>query len=76
MTENDVKSVLNGILDWPPERQEDAVRVLKSMEAQDSSHFRLADDQVAEIERRRADDTAHNMTLDEFNETFDPRRRS
>ena len=37
------------------------------MEAQDDAVYRLTDEQVAEVERRRADKNAKRLTLDEFN---------
>jgi hypothetical protein len=68
MTKDQVKEVLDRVLTWPPERQEDAVRVLIEMEEQDASPYRLTDEQVAEVERRRADFAAgreRNATDDE-----------
>jgi hypothetical protein len=55
MTKEQVKEILDRVLTWPPERQEDAVRVLSDMEKQDASPYRLTDEQVMEIGRRRAD---------------------
>jgi putative addiction module component (TIGR02574 family) len=55
MTRDQVKEILDRVLTWSPERQEDAVRVLREMEAQDASPYRLTDDQAAEVERRLAD---------------------
>jgi hypothetical protein len=55
MTKAEVKEILDRVLTWPTKRQEDAVRVLKEMEEQDASHHRLTDEQVKEVERRRAD---------------------
>jgi hypothetical protein len=55
MTKEQVKKILDRVLDWPPQRQEDAARMLREMEQQDASPHRLTDDQVAEVERRRAD---------------------
>ena len=55
MTKEQVKQVLNRVLTWPPQRQEAAARVLEEMEQQDASRSQLTDEQVAEIERRRAD---------------------
>ena len=70
MTKDQVKSILDRVLNWPSERQDDAAHLLASMEDQDESLFRLADDQIDEIQRRRADQTAATLTLDEFNERF------
>ena len=68
MTKEQVKAVLDRVLTWPNERQEDAAKVLALMEAQDASAYRLTDEQVAEVQRRRADNNAKRLTLDEFNE--------
>jgi hypothetical protein len=54
MTKDQVKEILDRVLDWPAQRQEDAARMLREMERQDASRSRLTDDQVAEVERRRA----------------------
>jgi hypothetical protein len=55
MTKAEVKEILDRVLTWPPKRQEDAARVLADMEEQDASSYRLTDEQVEEVERRRAD---------------------
>jgi hypothetical protein len=55
MTREQVKEILDRVLTWPEERQEDAVRVLRDMEAQDISSCGLTDEQVEEVNRRRAD---------------------
>ena len=55
MTKQQVKDVLDRVLTWPPERQEDAVRVLSEMERQDASSIRLTVEQIEEVRRRRAD---------------------
>jgi len=68
MSREQVKAVLDRVLTWPNERQEDAAKVLALMEAQDTSAYRLTDEQVAEVRRRRDDKNAKRLTLDEFNE--------
>jgi hypothetical protein len=55
MTKEQVKEILDRVLTWPPKRQEDAARVLSQMEEQDASPYRLSNEQVEEVERRRAD---------------------
>jgi hypothetical protein len=55
MTKEQVKEVLDRVLTWPPERQQDAVRVLSAMEKQHIASHRLTDEQAQEVERRRAD---------------------
>jgi hypothetical protein len=68
MSKEQVKAVLDRVLTWPDERQEDAAKVLMLMESQDQSVYRLTDEQVEEIRRRRADPDARSLTLDEFKE--------
>jgi hypothetical protein len=68
MSRDEVKAVLDRVLTWPTERQEDAAKVLSLMEAQDYNAYRLTDAQVEEVRRRRADKSAKRLTLDEFNE--------
>ncbi len=55
MTKEQVKELLDRVLTWPPQRQEAAARVLEEMERQDTIGASLTDEQVAEVERRRAD---------------------
>ncbi|WP_244608485.1 hypothetical protein [Bradyrhizobium algeriense] len=73
MTKEQVKAVLDRVLTWPSERQEDAAKVLMLMESQNESVYRLTDEQVEEVRRRRADPNARKLTLEEFNERL--RRR-
>jgi hypothetical protein len=74
MTKDQVKEVLDRVLTWPSARQEDAVRVLIELEAQDKSSYRLSDEQVAEVERRLADPNPKFLTLEEVRERFARRR--
>ena len=66
MSKEQVKAVLDRVLTWPSERQEDAAKLLLLMESQDESVYRLTDQQVAEVRRRRDDKNAPRLTLDEF----------
>jgi hypothetical protein len=43
------------------------IEVVKLMEAQDRSELRLTNEQVAEVQRRLAEDNPKTMTLAEFN---------
>ena len=61
MSKEQVKAVLDRVLNWPSERQEDAAKVLTY------SAYRLTDEQVEEVRRRRSDKNAKRLTLDEFN---------
>ena len=55
MTREQVREILDRVLTWPPQRQQDAVRMLSAMEKQNASVCRLSEEQVREVERRRAD---------------------
>jgi len=66
MTKDQVKEILDRVLTWPPERQQDAVEILMSIEVQDRSEYRLDDEQLAELRRRRAEENPEVLTLAEF----------
>lgn len=66
MSKEQVKAVLDRVLTWPPERQEEAAKILMLMESQDESVYRLTDEQVEEVRRRRSDTNARRLTLEEF----------
>jgi hypothetical protein len=68
MTKDQVKKILDRVLTWSPERQEDAAEILMSIEAQDKSGYRLTDEQLAELQRRRAEKNPKTLTLAEFDE--------
>jgi hypothetical protein len=51
-----------------------ASKVLKEMEERDASPYGLTDEQVAEVERRRADPNRKFVTIAEVLERFDRRR--
>ena len=68
MTKEQVKEILDRVLTWPPERQEDAAEILMSIEAQDKSGYQLNDEQLAELRRRRAEENPKTLTLAEFDE--------
>lgn len=53
-----MKAVLDRVLTWPAERQEDAAKLLMLMESADESAYRLTDAQVAEVRHRIANPTA------------------
>ena len=73
MSKEQVKVILDRVLTWPSERQEDAAKVLMLMESADESVYRLTDEQVEEVRRRQADPNPRRLTLDEFKERL--RRR-
>jgi hypothetical protein len=73
MTKAQTKEMLERVLSWPPERQADLVEVAKLMESQDKSTLGLAEEQVAEVRRRLAEQNPPSLTLAELNERL--RRR-
>ncbi|HZK91764.1 MAG TPA: hypothetical protein VFC56_16610 [Stellaceae bacterium] len=74
MKQERIKAVLDRVLTWPPERQEDAARVLTEMEEQDTADLHLTEDQVAEVERRLADPEPNFLSLEEVRARFARRR--
>jgi hypothetical protein len=67
MTKDQVKEILDRVLSWPAERQADVAHVVELMEEQDSSTLRLSDEQLAEVQRRRAEKNPKTITLAELN---------
>jgi hypothetical protein len=65
MAREQVKAVLDRVLTWPPERQEDAVEILKAIEAQDASDLRLNAGQLAEVRRRRERNDPSRVSFEE-----------
>lgn len=68
MTQEDVRAILERVLTWPLERQEDAAELLALIEQHDRSPYRLTDQQVGEVQRRLADNEAPTLTLNELDE--------
>ena len=50
MTKAEIDAVLDRVKTWPPERQEEAMRVLLEMEAQDTGPYELSEEELADIE--------------------------
>lgn len=50
MTKDQVKEVLNRVLTWPPERQEDAAQLLLALEAHEGELYHPSGDEWAAIE--------------------------
>lgn len=65
MTTKALKEAIDRVQNWPEERQDEAAKMLLEMEAQDTSGYRLTDEQVAEVERRLADPNPRFLTLAE-----------
>ncbi len=72
MTTKALKEAIERVQQWPEERQEDAAKILLDMEAQDTSAYRLTDDQVAEVKRRLTDPNPKFLTLAEVRARLSP----
>ena len=70
MKKDQITAVLERVRSWPPARQEDAARLLLEMEAQDASPYRLTDEQLAEVRRRRAKKAPKYVSLAEARKRF------
>jgi len=68
MANDRLKEVLERVLTWPPQRQEDAAEVLCLIEAHDKSPYRLSDEQAAEVRRRLAEADPTTLTLAKLDE--------
>jgi hypothetical protein len=66
MTTKALKEAIERLQHWPEQRQEDAARMLLEMEAQTTSSYRLTDEQLAEVRRRRADKNPKTISLAEL----------
>jgi uncharacterized protein YpuA (DUF1002 family) len=69
-----LEEILERVATWPEDRQEDVARVLIEMEEQASIGYGLTDEQVAEVERRRANPNRTFLTIEEVRERFAFRR--
>lgn len=73
MTTKALKKAIERVQTWPEERQDDAARMLLEMEAQMTSSYRLTDEQLAELRRRRALKNPQTISLSELDDRL--RRR-
>ena len=65
MTKDQIDAVLDRVRTWPPERQEDAVRVLLRMEEAGTELYQLSDDERAAIEEGMAQARRGEFATDE-----------
>ena len=70
MKKDQIAAVLERVRTWPAKRQEDAARLLLEMEAQDASPYRLTDEQLAEVRRRRAKPDPKYVSLADARKRF------
>jgi hypothetical protein len=55
MTRKDIREVLDRVLTWPEDRQEDAARVLIEIKEFDAGGYELDDKRVEDAERSNAE---------------------
>jgi len=70
MTANQISEVLDRVRAWPEARQEEVARILVEMETQDESPYRLTDEQLAEVCRRRANKNPQLIPLADARKKF------
>jgi hypothetical protein len=74
MTRDQVKEVIQRVLTWPRERQEDAVQMLLALEAQEGELYHPDDDEWAAIEEGVAQAKRREVvSVDEIAALFKPR---
>jgi hypothetical protein len=74
MTKDQVKEVLDRVLTWPRERQEDAAQMLLALEAREGELYHPGDDEWAAIEEGFAQaKRCDAVSVDEVASLFKPR---
>jgi hypothetical protein len=68
MTKEQVKEVLDRVLSWSPQRQEEAAELLKLIEQHDSSPMGLSEEQAAELRERLAEENPATISLTELDQ--------
>ena len=74
MSKDEMKAVLDGVLTWPKQRQQEAAEILTLMEAQDNSLLPLTDEQAAEVRKRLAAPSPDRISAEEVFKRFRPSR--
>ena len=75
MTKKEVREILDRVLTWPPERQEDAAHVLAKMEEYDASECGLSGEQAEEVAHQMNSLGPTFITLGEIQRRFAQRHR-
>ena len=65
MIKDEIEAVFERVRTWPPERQEDAARILLEMEAQGTGAYHLTDEELADIEEAMAEMRRGEVATDE-----------
>jgi hypothetical protein len=70
MTKEQIKAVLDRVLTWPPERQQDAADMLLQLEAQEGELYHPSDDEWAAIQEGLEQARRGDFVPDEEMEAF------
>jgi hypothetical protein len=74
MTRDQVKELLDRVLTWPPERQEDAAQMLLALEAREGELYHPSDEEWTAIEEGFAQaKRGEAVSADEIASLFKPR---
>ena len=65
MTKAEIDAVLDRVKTWPPERQQEAIRVLLEMEAEMAGVYQLSPEELADIEEGMAEIRRGEFASDE-----------
>ncbi len=76
MTKDQINAVLERVQSWPPERQEDAVRLLLAMEAEGTKPYVLSPDEEADLRQALEEVARGELASDAEVETFFARHRA
>ena len=76
MTQDQIRKVLERVLTWPPERQEDAAQLLLALEAHEGELYHSDEDEWAAVEEGYQQALRGEFATDEeIAEILAPRRR-
>ena len=70
MTKHEVKAVLERILSWPPEQQEEAAELLLALEARAGEFYHPTDEEWAAVQEGLAEADRGEFLSDEEMERF------
>jgi hypothetical protein len=76
MTKDQIDAVLDRVHSWPKERQEDAVQVLLTMEAEGTGRYLLSPEERADLEAALAEVARGEVASDQEVETVFARHRT
>jgi hypothetical protein len=71
MAKDQVKEILDRVLNWSPQRQADIAHTVELMDEQDQSDLSLTEEQLAEVRRRRNKKNQKYVSLADARRQFD-----